>query len=173
MKNEIIRRNELTPFRMLGEMEQEIDRMMDIFRGIPGPRFENYFFPSCEVSEKNGHYMINVDLPGIPRNEINVDLTEGKLHVYGERKSEHKEGNYTERRYGKYERTMTLPDNVSTKDAEAVFEDGVLTIALKKTGEPKIKKLEIGTKKIGGLWSRIIGEDKEISKKKVKSKKVA
>jgi HSP20 family protein len=173
MKNEIIRRNELTRFRMFGEMEQEMDRMMHIFRGIPGARFENNFLPSCEISEKNGHYMINVDLPGIPLDEINVDLTEGKIHVYGERKGEHKEGNYTERRYGKYERTMILPDNVSTKDAEAVFEDGVLTIALKKTGEPKIKKIEIGTKKTGGLLSRLIGDDKEISKKKIKSKKIA
>lgn len=143
----MIRRSKLTPSKMFGEMEQAKNRILDIFQHVPRSRMENIFIPSCEVTEKNDCYFVNIDLPGIPRDEINVDISKGKLHVFGERKNDQKEGNSSKGRYGKYERTMTLPDTISTKDAEAIFDDGVLTIALKKTSESKIKRLEIGTKK--------------------------
>lgn len=147
MKNEMIRRSKLTPFKMFGEMEQAKNRILDIFQQVPRYRMENVFIPSCEVSEKKDSYLINIDLPGIPRDEINVDISKGKLHVYGERRNDQKEDSSSKGRYGKYERTMTLPDTVSIKDADALFDDGVLTIVLKKTSESKIKRLEIGTKK--------------------------
>jgi HSP20 family protein len=174
MKNEMTRKDEVSPFRMFGEIERDMDRMVDIFwRNSEPNSINNSSSPSYEVSEKNGHYLLNIGLPGIPKNKIKVDFVEGKLHVHGENKSDYKEGNYAESRSGKFERTMTLPTNVSTDDAQAIFEDGVLTIALKKTGDPKIKRIKIGTKKSSGLWPRLIGAEKNKMAKKTRNKKVA
>jgi HSP20 family protein len=174
MRNAITRRGEFSPFRMFGEMEREMDRLMENFWSSPGASLENNFLPSFELQEKNGHYIMSFDLPGVPKDEIKVDLAKGTLRIFGERKDKHQEGEYTERRYGKFERTVTLPENVDTEDAQAVFENGVLTIALRKTGEAKVKRLEISSQKSGSLWNHLLsGGEKEKSPKEIKSKKVA
>ncbi len=174
MRNELTRKSDFSPFKMINEMEREMERFMDNLWRSPGVRLENNLLPSCEINEKKGHYMMSFDLPGIPKDEIKIDLSEGKLRIYGERKDEHHEGQYTERRYGKFERTISLPENVSTDDAEAVFENGVLTIAMRKTGDPKIKRLEIASRRSGGLWSRLLdGNEGDNSSQKIKSSKIA
>ena len=156
-----MRRNELFPFRKFNEMESETDRFMDTFLNTPATQFVNGLLPTCEVSEKKGHYIVSFDLPGIPKEQVKIDLSEGKLHIHGERKEEaQSNSDYTERRYGKFERFVTIPESVSTEGVEAIMENGVLTVALKLTGVSKSKRIEIGDPKTSSIWSRIIGNEK-------------
>jgi len=162
MKQKRTKKKELSPFRIFGDMERKMGRMMDNFLKSPEEQEENDFHPLCKVSEKVGHYMINCDLPGVPKDDIHIDLSEGKVHIYGEKKSNF-EGDSTINL--KFERIMSLPENVGIDDAEAIFKNGVLSIALKMTGKTKIKRLDIGTKKSSHLSSLFF---ENVKKKSVK-----
>ncbi len=143
MKNEIIKKSHTSPFKVFNEMGREMDRLMETMWKSPGAFFESSFFPSCEVTEKKDLFMITFDLPGIPKEEIKVDLKDRELRIYGERKSEHEKGEYTERRYGKFERVVNLPNNIDLNQVEATFDNGVLSVSFKKTGDLKVRRLDI------------------------------
>ncbi len=159
MKNELSRKT-IYPYTKLEELERDMEKMISSYWPQTMVNLQGNRFPSCDISEQKNHYMINVDLPGIPKDDINIELRDEQLHIFGERKSAFKEGNYTERHYGKFDRNINLPKNITLKDANAIFEDGVLTIALKKNENTKVKRLEISSEEPLGFWAKLTGEEK-------------
>lgn len=102
------------------------------------------FSPAVDVEEKDDTYHISVDLPGLKKDEIKIDLHDSVLTLSGERTREVKgEGRYAERSYGKFQRTFTLPHQVDAEKIEAKFEDGVLYIALPKAETAKARSIKI------------------------------
>ena len=108
------------------------------------------WMPPVEVEEKEGRFLVRVELPGMRKEDVKVDLAEGLLTIEGERKheEERKEKDYyrTERSYGRFARTITLPAEAQVDTATASFADGVLEIAMKvKAPEtPASRRLVIG-----------------------------
>ncbi len=138
-----------SPFRFFDDFDREFGRLIDGFH-------ENKSgFGACDIEDKESHFLVTLDLPGIPKNEINVEASDGGLKIWGERKSEKKEGDYTERHWGRFERNIPLPMGVDEKNIEAHFENGVLSLAIPKSGEPKSKMIEIKEKK-EGVFSKLI-----------------
>ena len=90
-----------------------------------------------------------VDLPGMKKEDITVEMTEGRLILTGERKreSEEKKDNVyrTEREYGGFYRVVPLPEGVKLEDMKATFADGVLEVSvpLPARAEPKLRKIDI------------------------------
>lgn len=143
----------------------EMDRLFDRFAGgfgmpsldrlfaaPPAFRFENAFTlpaPAMEVSEDKDAYRLTAELPGMSEKDIEVALTDGMLTLKGEKKQEkeQKEKNFylSERAYGAFERSFTLPDGIDADKVAADFAKGVLTITLPKKPEAKVepKKVEI------------------------------
>jgi len=105
------------------------------------------FKPSVNTREGEYAYHIEVDLPGVKKDDINVDIKNDVLTISGERKTkkEVKEKDYykMESSYGKFQRSFTLPDNVDTENIEANSKDGVLEVVI-----PKMEKSKKETKKI-------------------------
>jgi len=112
--------------------------------------------PNMDIVQRDKEYQINVDLPGVKKEDIKVNVTEmGRGHkmltVSGERKDEatkeDKEKGYYSRRsmYGKFSRSIALPENVDAKPEaiQAKMEDGVLKIVLPKTKEPEKKAVDV------------------------------
>ncbi len=129
------------PFRLIDDFEREFGKILNNF---PSKNYElKNSFGACDFEEKENHYLVTMDLPGIPKNEINIEATDGSLRVWGERKSERKEGDYSERYWGRFERTIPVPKGVDEKQIEARFENGVLSLRIPKTGEAKSKMIEI------------------------------
>ena len=105
--------------------------------------------PEVDVREDEKQVTIEVDLPGVDEKDVSVTMANGILTVKGEKKSEReeKEENYylAERSYGKFERSLTLPETIDENQIEAQFDKGVLTIVAQKRPEAikAEKKIEI------------------------------
>lgn len=125
------------PFKELRTLE---DRMNQAFS--PEKSVLSNFTPSVNTREGEFAYHIDVDLPGVKKEDINVKIENNILTLKGERKSKEevkKEDYYKmESSFGSFMRSFTLPDNVDTENIHAENKDGVLEIVLPKK-EPKSK----------------------------------
>jgi HSP20 family protein len=105
--------------------------------------------PEIEVRERDNQILVRVDVPGVSKGDLSVDVQDRALIVEGERREEHTEGDEkqgfrrTERRYGSFYRVIPLPEGAQAENAEARMKDGVLEITIPLSGENKAKRLEI------------------------------
>lgn len=108
------------------------------------------FTPSMNTREGEFAYHIDVDLPGVKKEDIKVDIEDNMLKISGERnfKKEVKEEDYykVETSFGKFERNFTLPNNVDIENIKATSEDGVLEVVLPKITEKKKETKKIAVK---------------------------
>ena len=103
--------------------------------------------PVVDLYEKDDHFVIKAELPGVNKKDIAIDLKDRVLTLSGERSYENevKEENYyrRERSYGKFQRAFTLPADVDSDKIKAEFNDGLLQIEVPKPEEQKPKKVTI------------------------------
>lgn len=106
-----------------------------------GAGFWRENFGQTDFSETDDEYEVQIDLPGLKRDDVDVDYADGVLTVSGERTDEREDerkGYYlSERGYGYFRRSFRVPDNVDQDNIGARFADGVLTIRLPKTEEAR------------------------------------
>lgn len=105
---------------------------------------------AVDVYETPEDVVVKATVPGIKPEEINISVTGDVLTIKGETKQEEKveKANYIrqERRYGAFARSISLPTSVNAEKAEAVFENGVLTLKLPKVEEVKPKVISVKAK---------------------------
>jgi len=105
--------------------------------------------PTCDVRETEKDIVIHAELPGVPKENINIELKDDILTISGERNQEKKEENEkwhrTERSFGKFVRSMAVPKGLQQDQIHAKFENGVLEVTFPKPQEPKkeVKKIKI------------------------------
>jgi len=103
--------------------------------------------PDVEVSERDGNLMVSADLPGIRKEDIDIELQDDALILRGHRNEEHEEkrGNvsYSERSYGSFVRTVALPSAVKPDDIDATFQNGVLQVTLRLPQESSRRRIQI------------------------------
>jgi HSP20 family protein len=136
------------PFRELRGLHDEMSRL---FSGVgPGQGDEltrGAWSPNVDIFEDSDKLIVEAELPGMNRDDFEVNVENNVLTLKGERKFEKKtEGdNYhrVERAYGSFTRQFTLPQSVTAEGATADFENGVLRVALPKREETKARKIEI------------------------------
>jgi len=115
-----------------------------------GERVADFFSPRSDASTGSDVYEINVELPGVKQPDIDVEIHDGILSIRGEKKFERTEekGNYffSERQYGRFQRTFRLPPDAAKDGVSADFADGVLKIKVPRTkpAAPPVKKIQIG-----------------------------
>ena len=131
-------------------MRDEIDRLFEFpFGELAGQRFFNEWAPAVDLYEDKDSFIVKAELPGMEKKNIDVSLHDGALTISGERRhEERKEGatHRTERFYGKFQRTVTLPTKVEGDKVKANYKDGILTISLPKAEEAKPKQIEVQVK---------------------------
>ncbi|RIA80518.1 heat shock protein [Glomus cerebriforme] len=102
--------------------------------------------PALDVHETENDFIVNAELPGLKKDEINIDIHDNVLNISGETKKDerYQEGNtlVQERRYGSFSRSIALPPNVKGDDVTAKFDNGLLELKLPKS-EPTGKKIKI------------------------------
>lgn len=127
------------------------------------------FSPAADVRETDTHYVVSVDLPGMNKNEIQVELKGDQLIISGERKEEHtsnKEGTRIEERsFGKFERIFSLPSSVDATKIEAQHKEGVLRVAIPKAEREHPKVIPIREETSSGFFNKLLSRDEESSKK--------
>jgi HSP20 family protein len=101
------------------------------------------FAPSVDISETDKKYNIDVEIPGMSKDDIELNIENNRLTISGERKFENEEKNKqfhrVETHYGTFTRSIQLPDNVKQDSIHATYKDGILSISIDKS-EDKIKK---------------------------------
>ncbi|KAF9570719.1 Heat shock protein HSP 90-beta [Mortierella alpina] len=104
--------------------------------------------PSVDVLENETAWNIHMDLPGVRKEDIKIDVTDNSVTLSAESKfaEDYNRDNvrYQERRYGTYSRTIPLPDSVDRDKIDAKFQDGVLNLTLPKGEAAKPRKITVG-----------------------------
>jgi HSP20 family protein len=154
----LARKGARDPFALLRDMTSELDRVFEetswpTFRWPflrTKPLFEGETFtPAIDVFEKDNRLVTRVDLPGLKKEDVKVEVTDGHLAISGERKSEVEEKKddfyRCERSYGSFYRAVPLPENVKLEDVKATFTDGVLEVSMPLPAKPKaeVRTVEI------------------------------
>ncbi|MDR2905213.1 MAG: Hsp20/alpha crystallin family protein [Helicobacteraceae bacterium] len=126
------------------ELRRHLEALSE--RGENAPNLSS-FSPAVNTRENGEAYVITLDLPGVEKDAISVDLKDNTLTIGGERKfeSEVKEEDYyrLESRYGRFERRFSLPDNADGEAIEAAFKNGVLTLTLPKVSPKGAKQISV------------------------------
>lgn len=152
----------VTPLRPLwrpGLIEKGMDRMYRDFFGDPWFGFGwpkelisrdgdlEFQTPKIEMYEDKNEVVVKAELPGIKKEDLEVNLQENILTIRGERKNEKEEKEkgyyYSERSYGFFERSFEIPEKVLHDKIKASFKDGILEIRLAKSEEAKRKEIKI------------------------------
>jgi HSP20 family protein len=127
------------PFSMMRRMHEEMDRVFsDVLGGRPsGSELGGglaAWAPAVEVSERENQLNVCAELPGLKPEDVKVEVTDDAVIIEGERKQEHEEkdrgGWRSERRYGRFYRTIPLPEGANTEQARADFRNGELHVTV-------------------------------------------
>jgi HSP20 family protein len=150
-----------SPFTFMRRFADDMERMFEGW-GIGSGRFNQLlkkepefmemekfaFAPQIETLHKDDKFIVRTDLPGVKKEDLNVEVRDNMLMIRGERKQskeEKREGYFhSERTYGSFFRRIPLPDGANMDKTEATFRDGVLEISMKVPEKPANgKKIEI------------------------------
>jgi HSP20 family protein len=101
------------------------------------------WIPVADVFEQDQEYVVALDLPGVDRSALEIDLDENSLSIRGTRSIENEKQHQTERPRGRFARTFVVPSSVDQDRIEAEYKDGVLLVHLPKGKEPKSQRVEI------------------------------
>lgn len=141
-------RRPVTSNQDAARLQHEMSRVLDGFLSPVGfwpAAATRSGWPKLDVSETDSHVNVVAELPGVKQEEIDIEVQTDVLRISGEKKDERvvNEQNYhaTERSFGRFDRSVSLPAEVDGQQAEATFKDGVLSISLPKvkaTGAQKV-----------------------------------
>lgn len=123
----------------------------DLFTRLSGPPGESLarsdWLPAADIRESDKAYHIDVELPAVAPEDVDVSVRDGVLTVSGERRSEStsEEGKVhrVERRWGRFSRSFRLPENVDPDGIEARARDGVLYLTVSKRAEAQPRRIEV------------------------------
>lgn len=118
------------------------DIMDEFFNDAVATR-QQPFAPRIDISETDKQYLIDVEVPGVDKKDIELNVDNNTLTISGERKLENKEEekhyHRVESSYGNFSRSFTLPDDVDSESIQATTNHGILYITIEKS-EQKMKK---------------------------------
>ncbi len=131
----------------LGNLRDHFGRLFDIAFPTRTTESLSDWTPTLDAHEDKDKYTVSLEVPGLKKEDIHVSVHDGVLTVSGERKNEKtlNEGtaHRTERLFGKFSRSVSLPAAVCADKVGAVYKDGVLTVEIPKAEEAKPKTVEV------------------------------
>ena len=139
------------PMREMMSMREQMDRLVNEFFGRGGGEEGGWttgiWAPPVEIYDADDALMVRVELPGVAKEDVHVEVHENTLTLGGERKPDPqvKEGQYhrQERMYGPFQRSFMLPIQVETEKVQATYRDGLLELRLPKSEAAKPKRIAI------------------------------
>ena len=142
------------PTRDLSLLQGDMNRLFERFLGDGGgttsaerPR---RWTPAMDIVEEDDHYVLRADLPGLGEEDVTIEVVDDTLRISGERRSEITSSGTgfvrVERAFGRFERTLTLPDGVDAELIDASFDRGVLEVRVPKPVEVAPRRITIGAR---------------------------
>jgi HSP20 family protein len=136
--------------RPFGSVQREMDDLFEHFFHVPtanGNSKRAYFASPAEVWEEDGVYHVDLDMPGMASDDVQVTFEDRTLNIRAERRQveSNKKYLYTSRSYGVIENSLTLPPDADGDSIEANLANGVLHVTIKKRPELQSKKINVKT----------------------------
>jgi HSP20 family protein len=127
-------------------LRREIDRLFEDTFARDGSSWT----PAVDIHETENEIKVELELPGLKPDDVEITAENGVLTIRGEKHSERKEGEQSryhivERSYGSFMRTFQLPQGVDEDQIEAEFENGILTLRIPKAALPQPRRIQIGS----------------------------
>lgn len=133
-----------SPWAGFRDLEQHLER---VFQGVATPGKPGAWVPPVDIYETEDAYVLEADLPGVSKDDIDLQIIEGRVTLRGSRKRpERSEGKgywRYERADGEFERSFRVQGGVDVDNVEARFENGVLTVSLPKPEAAKPRQIEV------------------------------
>jgi HSP20 family protein len=131
------------PFRELDELAERVNSLWEanVAGGLRG------WAPLADVEETDDAYVVEIDLPGVKRDDIDIQLSDRQLTVSGEIKEKERTGilRRRTRRVGEFHYSVTLPAEVDAEKVSAHLEEGVLTVHVPKPEQAKPRRIQISS----------------------------
>lgn len=140
-----------SPFEAVSRLQEEVQRLFEgpLLGGESRTQFFNVWAPALDVFEDRDNLIVNLEVPGMKREDFEIALHNGVLSVSGERRFEEKRqkasGYRTERFEGRFQRSVSLPKAVQSDKVKAAYKDGILTITLPLADEARPKQIVVSS----------------------------
>jgi HSP20 family protein len=136
------------PTREVDSLQSEVNRLFDGFFGNGSPTPKRRWVPAMDLAETDDQLVLRADLPGLERDDVQIEIKDAVLTISGERRAEHEEKSEgyhrVERAFGRFSRSLTLPQGIDADDVAADFDNGVLEVRIPKPEERKPHRVAIG-----------------------------
>ena len=125
---------------------QEVNRLFNTLFDV-GDAPAQRWVPAMDLVEAEDHFVLKADLPGLAEEDVSIEIQDNTLTVSGERSAEHEQherGWYrVERQFGRFSRSLTLPEGIDADAVSAAFDKGVLEVRIPKPEERKPRRVQI------------------------------
>src|SRR6266480_3870108 len=125
---------------------QEVNRLFNTLFDASDTGIHRWV-PAMDLTEADDHFVLRADLPGLSVDDVSIEIQDNTLTISGERKSEHEErqrGWYRqERSFGRFSRSLSLPEGIDPDAVSAEFDKGVLEVRIPKPEERKPRRVAI------------------------------
>lgn len=132
------------PWRDLEEVHDRLGRFLErAFEDLELP--VGIWSPVVDVEETDDAWIVEAELPGVKREDVTVEMTDGELAIHGEIRERERKGvlRRRSRRTGRFDYRMTLPAGVEADKIEAHLDSGVLTVRLPKSPQTRARRIEV------------------------------
>jgi HSP20 family protein len=132
------------PFREFEQLQDEMGRLLEV---VSSPGYSNggAWMPQADIEETEDAWIVEAELPGVNRKDVNVELREGELVISGEVKERERKGvvRRRARRTGQFEYRVTIPGQTDPEHIEASLHEGVLSVRVPKAEQAKPRRIEV------------------------------
>ena len=145
----------MTTWDLFEDLRAVQDEMLRVIKGRgwrPGQQYDDgtspaFWAPVADISEREDAYLVTAELPGVTPGDVEITFEDGLLTIQGERRFAHdmagEKVHRSERCYGAFRRSITLPSHVQADKIEASAQDGVLQIVVPKAKEVRAKRIRV------------------------------
>jgi HSP20 family protein len=132
---------------------EQPDPFRELMEGVLASRLGDgqVHVPNFDIEETEEAWIVEADIPGVRRKDMNVEVRDGELLISGEIKERERKGvlRHRTRKTGEFEIRVALPGDVDTEEVDAAVDNGVLTVTIPKPARAKPRKIEVGSHENG------------------------
>jgi len=134
------------PFREMARLQREMDRVLSAFTGRAPAAVTSGVFPALNITSDNDNIYVHAEIPGIKPEDLDISVEGNTLTIRGGRQSENVENvsyHRRERRTGRFQKAVTLPDEINAEAVKAQCNSGALKLVLPKAEQAKPRKITV------------------------------
>lgn len=148
------------PFAMIDNFRQNMDSVFDDYDSFRRNNYQNlYSGSSSQFYDKNGYYLVSMDIPGVDKDAINIEYSDNILTISAKRDLEEKDEDHTSSYHSQYYQSFSVPSSIDEDKIKAIYENGVLKVAMPKLSKNSNKKIRLTEDKDKGFFKKLFSSD--------------